>query len=54
MEMNVRSGGVFRIAPTKGWVPLKFRELWDYRELLYFLTWRDVKVKYKQTVMGAA
>src|SRR6266852_8055037 len=43
-----------RIAPSKGWVSLKLRELWEYRELLYFLTWRDIKVRYKQTVLGAA
>src|SRR5260221_4137571 len=42
-----------RIAPSKGWVPLKLRELWEYRELLYFLVWRDVKVRYKQTALGA-
>jgi lipopolysaccharide transport system permease protein len=45
---------VIRIEPSKGWVSLKLRELWKYRELLYFLTWRDVKVRYKQTVLGAA
>jgi len=45
---------IIRIEPSKGWVSLKLRELWDYRELLYFLTWRDVKVRYKQTVLGAA
>ena len=44
----------FRIAPSKGWVPLKLRELWEYRELLYFLVWRDVKVRYKQTALGAS
>jgi len=43
---------VLRIEPTKGWVSLKLRELWEYRELLYFLTWRDIKVRYKQTVLG--
>jgi lipopolysaccharide transport system permease protein len=43
-----------RIQPSKGWVPLQLRELWNYRELLYFLTWRDVKVRYKQTVLGAS
>jgi len=37
-----------------GWQPFDLRELWRYRELLYFLTWRDVKVRYKQTVLGAA
>ncbi len=43
-----------RIAPSKGWVPLKLNELWEYRELLYFLVWRDIKVRYKQTALGAA
>lgn len=43
-----------RIQPSKGWVSLKLGELWAYRELLYFLTWRDIKVRYKQTVLGAA
>ncbi len=42
-----------RIAPSKGWVPLKLSELWEYRELLYFLVWRDIKVRYKQTALGA-
>ena len=43
-----------RIEPTQGWVSLKLGELIEYRELLYFLTWRDIKVRYKQTVLGAA
>jgi lipopolysaccharide transport system permease protein len=45
---------VIRIEPTKGWASLRLKELWEYRELLYFLTWRDIKVRYKQTVLGAA
>jgi lipopolysaccharide transport system permease protein len=45
---------VVRIQPSKGWVSLKLAELWEYRELLYFLSWREVKVKYKQTALGAA
>jgi lipopolysaccharide transport system permease protein len=45
---------VIRIQPSKGWVSLKLRDLWEYRELLYFLTWRDIKVRYKQTALGAA
>ncbi|MEM7533904.1 MAG: ABC transporter permease [Chloroflexota bacterium] len=45
---------VTHIQPSKGWVSLKLDELWEYRELLYFLIWRDVKVRYKQTVLGAA
>ena len=42
------------IKPTSGWVSLRLHELWEYRELLYFLTWRDIKVRYKQTALGAA
>ena len=38
---------------SKGWAWPKLRELWEYRELLYFFAWRDIKVRYKQTVMGA-
>jgi len=42
-----------RIEPSSGWVSLRLQELWEYRELLYFLIWRDVKVRYKQTLLGA-
>jgi lipopolysaccharide transport system permease protein len=42
------------IRPSQGWVSLQIHELWEYRELLYFLTWRDIKVRYKQTVLGVA
>lgn len=42
------------IRPTSGWVPLNLRAIWHYRELLYFLTWRDIKVRYKQTLLGVA
>lgn len=42
-----------RRQPSKGWAWPKLRELWEYRELLYFFAWRDIKVRYKQTVMGA-
>jgi lipopolysaccharide transport system permease protein len=48
------SKALMRIQPSRGWVSLKLRELWNYRELLYFLTWRDIKVRYKQTALGAA
>jgi lipopolysaccharide transport system permease protein len=48
-----RSMLVHRISPSKGWVSLRLDELWQYRELLYFLTWRDIKVRYKQTALGA-
>ena len=43
---------VIRIEPSRGWVSLQLKELWAYRELLYFLIWRDVKVRYKQTALG--
>ncbi|MEW6192551.1 MAG: ABC transporter permease [Bacillota bacterium] len=42
------------IKPTRGWRIINWRELWEYRELLYFFIWRDIKVRYKQTVLGAA
>ena len=42
------------IEPSRGWISLNLRDLWEYRELLYFLTWRDIKVRYKQTILGAA
>jgi lipopolysaccharide transport system permease protein len=44
----------FFIDPPSGWTSIGFRELWAYRELLYFLTLRDIKVRYKQTALGAA
>jgi len=43
-----------RIQPSRGWTSLQLGEVWAYRELLYFLTWRDIKVRYKQTLLGAA
>jgi lipopolysaccharide transport system permease protein len=42
------------VKPSKGWISLKLGELWKYRELIYFLIWRDIKVRYKQTILGAA
>jgi homopolymeric O-antigen transport system permease protein len=45
---------VVKIRPAESWVPLDLKQTWAYRELLYFLIWRDVKVRYKQTVLGAA
>jgi lipopolysaccharide transport system permease protein len=43
-----------RIEPSKGWKSVRLKELFEYRELVYFLIWRDIKVRYKQTVLGAA
>ena len=45
---------VIVVKPSKGWISLKLKELWEYRELLYFMAWRDIKVRYKQTLLGAA
>jgi len=45
---------VTHIRPVRGWLDVDLRELWEYRELLYFLVWRDIKVRYKQTVIGVA
>ena len=41
------------IQPTRGWMGINFPELWRYRELFYFLVWRDIKVRYKQSILGA-
>lgn len=42
------------IEPPKGWIGINWQEIWRYRELLYILVWRDIKVRYKQTALGAA
>jgi lipopolysaccharide transport system permease protein len=52
--MHIADTPIVIIRPSRGWVALNLRALWEYRELLYFLVWRDVKVRYKQTVLGAA
>lgn len=54
LKSNRDAPQVVSIRPSKGWVSLDLKSLWDYRELLYFLTWRDIKVRYKQTILGAA
>lgn len=53
ISADIQDLRVQRIEPSKGWVSLRLGELWEYRELLYFLTWRDIKIRYKQTVLGA-
>jgi lipopolysaccharide transport system permease protein len=45
---------IVRIEPPSGWLDLRLAEVWEYRELLYFFVWRDLKVRYKQTVIGVA
>jgi lipopolysaccharide transport system permease protein len=47
-----QTGAWVRLQPTRGWSALNLAELWQYRELIYFLAWRDVKVRYKQTIIG--
>jgi lipopolysaccharide transport system permease protein len=49
---NTTAESITVIEPKTGWIPIDFREIWAYRELLYFLTKRDIKVRYKQTVLG--
>ena len=48
-----RSSPSVRIEPSRGWTSLGISELWEYRELLYFLIWRDVKIRYKEMTLGA-
>src|SRR5258708_1828263 len=45
---------VITIQANRSWLPLNFADLWSYRELRYFLTWREIKVRYKQTFLGIA
>jgi lipopolysaccharide transport system permease protein len=48
----VKQPVIVRIEPPRGWLDLRLGDLWEYRELLYFFVWRDVKIRYKQTVVG--
>ena len=43
-----------RIRPSGGWISLNLREIWEYRELIYFFVWRDLKVRYRQTILGVS
>jgi lipopolysaccharide transport system permease protein len=54
MAMSTSHQKMQLIEPARGWQLINVRELWQFRELLFFLAWRDVKVRYKQTVLGAA
>ena len=51
-EITKHETKVVHIKPTRGWASLNLRDLWTYRELVYFMIWRDLKVRYKQTVLG--
>ena len=53
-EFAQSAAPITRIQPSRGWAGVNLGELWRHRELLYFLIWRDVKVRYKQTLLGAA
>jgi lipopolysaccharide transport system permease protein len=53
-DSELRGETEILITPARGWAQLNLRELWDHRELLYLLIWRNVKVRYKQTALGAA
>jgi lipopolysaccharide transport system permease protein len=52
--VSTTSEPVVVIKPSTGWLSLQLRDIWEYRELLFFLTWRDIKIRYKQTILGAA
>jgi lipopolysaccharide transport system permease protein len=54
VETRIENIPVTIIRPSRGWKGLDFKELWRYRELFYFLIWRDIKVRYKQSLLGAA
>lgn len=53
-QQQINQTPVTYLRPSTGWLSINFKELWRYRELIYFLTWRDVKVRYKQAVLGIA
>jgi len=54
LKQQNRQMPVIYLQPSKGWLSINFKELWRYRELIFFLTWRDIKVRYKQAVLGIA
>lgn len=53
-EVTKHQPKLVHIKPTRGWASLNLRDLWIYRELIYFMIWRDLKVRYKQTVLGVS
>jgi lipopolysaccharide transport system permease protein len=54
LKTQAQADEVIVLRPSRGWSHLNLRDLWRFRELVYFLIWRDIKVRYKQTVLGAA
>ena len=53
-ELTKHEPTTIYIKPPSGYTALNLRDLWTYRELVYFMVWRDIKVRYKQTLLGAA
>ena len=53
-QTQAKQSPTIYLRPSKGWLSIDFKELWRYRELIFFLTWRDIKVRYKQAVLGIA
>src|ERR1700724_3537258 len=54
LPLRASAPSIVRIEPPRGWLEPRMHELWEYRELLSFFVWRDLKVRYKQTVIGVA
>src|SRR5712671_5246997 len=52
MQVHASASAVVRIEPPRGWLELRLKEVWEYRELLYFFAMRDIKIRYKQTAIG--
>lgn len=53
-ETQTRSAATIVIEPSRGLADFNLKEIWDYRDLMFFLAWRDINIRYKQTVLGAA
>jgi lipopolysaccharide transport system permease protein len=53
MRSQLQEARILNIRPSRGWQHLDLMKVWQYRELLFFLSWRDIKVRYKQTLLGA-
>jgi hypothetical protein len=51
--MDTKDSSVYIIEPKRGWIPIDLKEIFWFRELLYFLAWQDIKLRYKQTILGA-
>jgi lipopolysaccharide transport system permease protein len=54
VETQTRSAATIVIEPSRGLADFNLKEIWDYRDLMFFLAWRDINIRYKQTLLGAA